>query len=75
MRTFQDRDFMVWEAYASAGMQAGSDRAHIIFNCLTQPELRSRFAPIGDTATAERALVDAPPERLLQMLENAREVA
>jgi hypothetical protein len=67
MRTFQDRNFLVWEVYPSG------DRH--IFHCLTKPELRSRFveAASGD-GTGRIPLVDATPDDLLDLLERAEEI-
>lgn len=44
-RTIQDQDLLLWEAYASAGKSGGTDRARIIFHCLTDPSRRARSLP------------------------------
>jgi hypothetical protein len=76
MRTFQDRNFLVWEAYPSGGKHGFSENPNIIFHCLTQPDIRSRYAEGGASAAeAERRIAQASPEELLQMLEQAREIA
>jgi hypothetical protein len=76
MRTFQDRNFLVWEVYPSGGRHGFSDNPHIIFNCLTQRDIRPRFMDGGATeADAERRVVEASPEQLIGMLEQAREIA
>jgi hypothetical protein len=75
MRTFQDRNFLVWEVYPSGGRHGFSDNPHIIFNCLTQRDIRPRFMDGGTTeADAERRVVEASPEQLIAMLEQAREI-
>jgi hypothetical protein len=75
MRTFQDRNFLVWEVYPSGGKHGFSDNPHIIFNCLTQRDIRPRFLDGGTTeADAERRVVEASPEQLIGLLEQAREI-
>ena len=74
-RTFQDRDFLVWEAYPSGGKHGFSAQPHLIFHCLTNRDLRPRFAQIGeDEAAAERRLNLASRDELLNLLESAREI-
>lgn len=75
-RTFQDRNFLVWEVYPSGGAHGFSDNPHIIFNCLTQKQLRPRYADLGsDGADAQRRLVEASDAALLTMLEQSSELA
>ena len=75
-RTFQDRNFLVWEVYPSGGVHGFSDNPHVIFNCLTQKQLRPRYADVGtDGADAQRLLAEASDVELLDMLERARELA
>jgi hypothetical protein len=75
MRTFQDHNFLVWEVYPSGGRHGFSDNPHLIFHCLTQRDIRSRFMESGgDEASAERIITDSSPDELLAMLERAREI-
>jgi hypothetical protein len=75
-RTFQDRNFLVWEVYPSGGKHGFSDNPHIIFHCLTQKQLRPRFADLGeDSADAQRLVVEASDDELLTMLEQSDELA
>lgn len=75
-RTFQDRDLLVWEAFASGGAFGFSRNPHIVFHCLTRQDLRPRFVELdGNEADAERLLVTASPMQLLEILANAREVS
>ncbi|HSJ26545.1 MAG TPA: hypothetical protein VK929_17830 [Longimicrobiales bacterium] len=75
MRTFQDRNFLVWEVYPSGGRHGFSDNPHLIFHCLTQRDIRSRYMETaGDEARAERVILDASPAELLNMLDTAREI-
>jgi hypothetical protein len=75
-RTFQDRNFLVWEVYPSGGKHGFSDNPHIVFNCLTQKQLRPRYADLGtDSADAQRRVVEASDAALLQMLEQSDELA
>ena len=76
MRTFQDRNFLVWEVYPSGGAHGFSDNPHVVFNCLTQKQLRPRFADLGtDEADAQRRVVEASDAELLTMLEGSAELA
>jgi hypothetical protein len=76
MRTFQDRNFLVWEVYPSGGAHGFSDNPHIVFNCLTQKQLRPRFTDLGtDEADAQRRVVEASDDELLTMLEGSAELA
>jgi hypothetical protein len=76
MRTFQDRNFLVWEVYPSGGRHGYSKHPNLIFNCLTQRDIRPRFIEGGSSeAEAERRIAEASPGELLQMLERAREIA
>src|SRR5919109_3103575 len=74
-RTFQDRDFLVWEVYPSGGKHGYSERPHLIFHCLTNRDVRPRFAQLGeDEAAAERRVNLASNAELLELLESAREI-
>lgn len=74
-RTFQDHDFMVWEAFPSSGRHGMSERAHIVFHCLTSRALRPRYLNSGgDEADAQRRMVEASDAELLTMLEQADEI-
>jgi hypothetical protein len=75
MKTFQDHNFLVWEVYPSGGRHGFSDHPNIIFHCLTQQDIRSRYLEIGrDEAAAERRIAEASPDELLDMLEQARDI-
>lgn len=75
-RTFQDRNFLVWEVYSSGGKHGFSEDVNIVFHCLTQQEIRPRYLPMGmDEADAQKAIADAEPPDLVAMLERAREIA
>ena len=76
MRTFQDRNFLVWEAYPSAGRHGFSQNPHVIFHCLTQRDVRARSLDLGENeAVAEARLTTASPDELLAMLEEAQKIA
>jgi hypothetical protein len=76
MRTFQDRNFLVWEVYSSGGRHGFSDRPHVIFNCLTQRDIRPRSTELGENeAEAQHILAQAAEPELLALLERAREIA
>jgi hypothetical protein len=75
-RTFQDRNFLVWEVYSSGGRHGYSHSPHVIFHCLTQRDIRPRYAGAGENeAEAQRLILEASEPQLLEMLERAREIA
>jgi hypothetical protein len=74
-RTFQDRNFLVWEVFPSGGKHGYSTKPHLIFHCLTNRDLRPRCAQIGeDEAAAERTVNLASSAELLDLLERSREI-
>jgi hypothetical protein len=71
-RTFQDPGFLVWEVYPSGSRFGFSEQPNIIFHCLTDPRLRSRFVQFdGDAADAEKAVLDATNDYLIRTLDRA----
>jgi hypothetical protein len=75
MRTFEDRDFLLWEVYPSGGRHGFSSNPHIIFHCLTERDIRPRCLEAGgDEASAVRMIAEASPAELLSLLERAREL-
>jgi hypothetical protein len=75
MRTFQDRNFLVWDAFASTGKQGFSDDPHIVFQCATLPESRPRWIKVsGDGATAQAQLLEASDEEVLALFEKSEEL-
>jgi hypothetical protein len=75
-RKFQDRDFLVWEVYPTGNRHGFPDDASVIFNCLTQPDIRPRFASLGgDEADLQRRITESSDAELLALLEQARDIA
>jgi hypothetical protein len=75
-RTFQDRNFLVWEAYSSGGRHGFAENPHIVFHCLTQRDIRPRYMETGShEADAQRILGESTESELLDLLERARELA
>ena len=71
--TFQDEDFLVWEAYPSGGAFGFDDDVKIVFHCLTDRRLRPRFLETDDdSADAQLQVQRASREELLAMLKQAR---
>lgn len=69
---FQDEDLRSWEAYASAGRFGLSERARIVFHCLTDPSLRAKvLEQDGGRAVAEGVVRDATPVELREFLSRA----
>lgn len=76
LRTFQDSDLLDWEVYTSGGPHGFSDDVNIVFHCLTNRALRSRYLRTDDDAAdAQRTIAEATSAELLGMLERAREIA
>jgi hypothetical protein len=74
-RTFQDRNFLVWEVYASGGAHGFPDNPHAIFNCLTDLSLRPRAIEVGsDEAEAQRLIAEMSDAALLELLEHAGDI-
>lgn len=74
-RTFQDRNFLVWDAFASTGKQGFSNDPHIVFQCTTMPESRPRWVKVeGDEADAQALLVRASNEDVLALFERSSEL-
>jgi hypothetical protein len=74
-RTFQDRNFLVWEVFPSGGRRAYASSPHLIFHCLTQRDIRPRYLAGGShEADAERHVADVTDAELLEMLERAQDI-
>jgi hypothetical protein len=74
-RQIQDQNFLVWEVFPSGGNLGFSTNPYVIFNCLTQRDLRPRRHRMdGDEADAERLVRQASDQDLLSLLQNSREL-
>jgi hypothetical protein len=74
-RTFQDRNFLVWEVYSSGGAHGFSDNPHAIFNCLSQLDMRPRAVEIGaDESEAQKLIAEMTDAALLELLEHAQDI-
>ena len=72
-RILVDENLLSWEAYASGGKFGLPDDPKIIFNCLSDPAHRPRFAMHdGHNADAEQAVMSMPEEELREMLRTSR---
>jgi hypothetical protein len=75
-RTLLDGDLRVWEVFASASKRGFSEQPRIVFHCMTDRTIRSRFIDTdGDQADAERAVVILPVPDLLRWFQNSREMS
>ena len=75
-RTFQDQNFLTWEAFPTGGPFGFADKPFIVFNCLSNRMLRPRYvSTIGDEADAERKLSLASNEELRHLFERSEEVS
>ena len=74
-RKIQDHNFLVWEVYPSGGRHGFSDNPHVIFNCLSQHDMRARYADLGtDGADAQKKIRELSDAALLELLESARDL-
>ena len=74
-RTFQDRNLLRWEAYASGGRHGYADHAKIVFHCLSDRSRRARVLELeGDQSDAERDVTSLSDAALSEMLESASEL-
>jgi len=74
-RVFVDENLMTWEAYSSGGRFGLPQQPKIVFNCLSDPQVRARFVVHdGTEVDAEEAVHDVPEERLKEMLRDSREL-
>lgn len=74
-RTFQDHNFLTWDAFASTGKQGFTNDPHIVFNCMTVPASRPRWVKVsGDEGSAQGMLMNASHEDVLAMFERSEEL-
>lgn len=74
-RQIQDQNFLVWEVFPSGGDMGFASDPYIIFNCLTQRDLRPRRIRVpGDAADAEREVREARDAELLSLLQESGEL-
>jgi hypothetical protein len=74
-RKFQDENFLIWEVYPSASRFGFSVDPSLIFNCLTDRQVRPRYVVHeGDEADAQRTIVLASQHELMDMLRRSREI-
>lgn len=74
-KTFQDENFLVWEAFPSGGSFGFDEDVKIVFHCVTDRRLRPRYIDTDeDSADALQHIERATPAQLLEMLERSREI-
>jgi hypothetical protein len=74
-RTFQDSNFLTWDAFASTGKQGFTNDPHLVFQCTTRPESRPRWLKVtGDEATAQAMLLNASNEEVLAWFAQSEEL-
>jgi len=75
-KKFQDENFLVWEVFASSGDSGYDDYGRIVFHCVTDRRIRSRYVEAGDdSADATRVIERAEAMELLEMLKGSREIS
>lgn len=74
-KTFQDENFLVWEAFPSSGPFGFADDVKIVFHCVTDRRIRPRDVKTGeDAADAARIIQKADPAELLEMFRQSQEM-
>jgi hypothetical protein len=75
-RVFVDDNLLTWEAYASGGNFGLARDPRIIFHCVSDPQRRARYVVLDGAgeADAEEAVLEAPEERLKEMLGRSEEL-
>ena len=75
-RSFQDRNFLVWEVFATTGKHGFDENPNIVFQCMTLPESRPRVVALGgNEAEAQARVMNATDAELLEMLERSEQLA
>lgn len=74
-RVFQDENLLKWEAYASGGAHGYSEKARIVFHCLSDRSRRARVVQLeGDQSEAERRVAESSDDQLAGLLADAVEL-
>ncbi len=72
-RTFQDENFLVWEAFASTGDFGYPEAPQVVFNCLSNKTIRPRYVKLeGWEPEAQRTLQSVSNDELLKLFQTAR---
>ncbi len=72
-RTFQDQNFLIWEAFPSTGPFGYPDAAYIVFNCLSNKTIRPRYIELkAAEPAAQKELQTIGDAALLKLFETAR---
>jgi len=74
-RAFVDRNLIEWEAFASTPRGGLPAPGRIVFRCLSDRDVRSRFLPVdGTRATAEARIQELSEQELRDFVEEAGEI-
>jgi hypothetical protein len=74
-RTFQDANFLEWQAFATTGKHGFEEDPNIVFQCITTPELRPRIIAVdGIEAEAQARVINATDAELVAMLASSKEL-
>ena len=74
-RSFQDANFLVWQAFATTGKHGFDENPNIVFQCITTPDVRPRiFALDGIEAEAQARVMNATDAELGEMLARSKEL-
>ena len=72
-RTFQDENFLVWEAFASTGDFGYPEAPQVVFNCLSNKTIRPRYVKLeGWEPEAQRRIQSVSDDELLKLFQTAR---
>lgn len=74
-RQLIDPNLLTWEAYPSSGPFGFPEKPKVVFNCLSDPDLRARVVSVdGDSADAERRLQEMTTGDLQALFERTSEL-
>ena len=74
-RTFQDANFLEWQAFATTGKHGFDEDPNIVFQCLTLRDMRPRIIALGGIeAEAQARVINATDAELVEMLASSREL-
>jgi hypothetical protein len=75
-RSFQDANFLVWEAFATTGKHGFNTQPNITFQCVTTPSLRPRTISVnGDEADAQTLVLNSTDADLLALFNRSTELS
>jgi hypothetical protein len=72
MRSFQDHNFVEWNAFISTGRQGFANDPWVVFQSVSDPSLPPRrVEAAGDEATAQAMIVHASTDELRSLFDRS----